>query len=135
VANSKQNIAGIQTRNCVVRLCSFISVSHSCSWPFSSNYLVTSLLPRNPIVKQIAGMLVTELIALPIEGEGYSGIHPAFCFLIACACTEEEESYQKLRNILATIGSVNKSVWHTSKSTSKGISNHPTERPRPSQHC
>jgi hypothetical protein len=53
------------------------------------------------------------LVSLPIEGEGYSGIHPAFCFVIACMCIESSEDFATLNNIMTEIGSGNKSVRTT----------------------
>jgi hypothetical protein len=66
--------------------------------------------PSNPNVKPICDKLTHELCELPASGEGYSGLHPAWCFLIACACTEEPDEYAKMYTILQYIGNVNKSV-------------------------
>ncbi|KIV98320.1 hypothetical protein, variant 2 [Verruconis gallopava] len=81
------------------------------------------LFPTNPIIKQDTKLLVGHLESLPIEGEGYSGIHPAFCFIIACICIEEVEDFAKLHGIFERIGLANKSnvlglcklltwIWH-----------------------
>jgi hypothetical protein len=54
--------------------------------------------------------LIDVLVSLSIEGEGYSSIHPAFCFIIACMCIKRPEDFATLNNIMSEIGSGNKSV-------------------------
>ncbi|KAF2652442.1 hypothetical protein K491DRAFT_48930 [Lophiostoma macrostomum CBS 122681] len=67
-------------------------------------------LPCEPVVKEISSRLVRKLCHLPSSGKYYSGLHPAWCFLTACACTEELEEYSSMLAILNNIGSENKSV-------------------------
>ncbi|KIV98880.1 hypothetical protein, variant 3 [Verruconis gallopava] len=84
--------------------------------------------PTDPIIKEDTKLLVGLLESLPIEGDGYSGIHPAFCFIIACICTEEVEDFAKLYGIFERIGLSNKSnvlglctlltwIWHWKSSS------------------
>jgi hypothetical protein len=47
---------------------------------------------------------------LPSSGDEYSGLHPAWCFPIACACTEDPKEFAKMNRILENIGNANKSV-------------------------
>ena len=61
-------------------------------------------------MKDICDNLTRELCDLPARGEGYSGIHPAWCFLIACACTDASDGFTKMYGILESIGNANKSV-------------------------
>ncbi len=66
--------------------------------------------PRHAGVREICNRLTHELYELPASGEEYSGLHPGWCFPIACACTEDPEEYAKMDRILENIGNVNKSV-------------------------
>jgi len=63
----------------------------------------------HPLVSQICNSFTRKLCELPASGDGYSGLHPAWCFAIACACTEDSVEYERMLRILEYIGSINKS--------------------------
>ena len=74
--------------------------------PFNGNRFI----PSHPYVRQLCYMFTRALCDLPTSGDEYSGLHPAWCFLIACACTNDSAEYERMYDILEYIGGVNKSV-------------------------
>ncbi|KAL9628809.1 MAG: hypothetical protein Q9164_007138 [Protoblastenia rupestris] len=78
----------------------------------AETYKLTTRLftPGHPDVRAICNRLTRELYELPVSGAEYSGLHPAWCFLIACACTEDPDEYAKMDQLLEYIGNANKSV-------------------------
>ncbi|KAF2023147.1 hypothetical protein EK21DRAFT_119050 [Setomelanomma holmii] len=66
-------------------------------------------IPNDPFVQSVASRLTHTLCSLPSEGRLYSGLHPAWCFLIACACTTDSSQYKSMTAILHGIGRSNKS--------------------------
>ncbi|KEF50866.1 uncharacterized protein A1O9_13078 [Exophiala aquamarina CBS 119918] len=89
--------------------------------------------PGHPTVQTWCRRLVRQLLKLPIEGEEYSGIHPAWCFAVAGACVVEEDAYATLVGMLERIAAANKSNvdevsvlvkwvrgWHRENATTHG---------------
>jgi len=65
--------------------------------------------PDHPVVQNICTTLVSELCKLPASGDEYTGVHPAWCFVIAIAHTIVEEEYARMDMILQFIANRNKS--------------------------
>lgn len=66
--------------------------------------------PHDKSMKTTYSKLVVELSELPSSGPNYTGLHPAWCFVIACICTAEESDYAQLLCIFKVIGMRSKSV-------------------------
>ena len=60
--------------------------------------------PTYPDVRAICNKLTRELYERPVSGVEYSGLHPAWCVPIACACTQDPDEYVKMDRILEYIG-------------------------------
>jgi len=65
--------------------------------------------PSHPRVRSICYRATRGLCELPADGDGYSGLHPAWCFLIACISTDDVVEYENMCEILKYVGGVNKS--------------------------
>ena len=66
--------------------------------------------PTHSLVQQTCTTLIRKLCELPASGEEYTGLHPAWCFVIAAACTSDPTEYQNMDEILQYIANCNKSV-------------------------
>jgi hypothetical protein len=68
---------------------------------------------RHDIIRRDVRRLMDVLILLLIKGEGYLGIHLAFCFIITYIYIKRLEDFTTLNNIMIEIGSGNKLVRFT----------------------
>ena len=91
---------------CLARLYGYGSLF----FPETAHLIVRRYTPVHPAVKQTCNSLLRLLCDLPTERPWYSSIHPAWCFVIACICVQEEEDYDIPVNYLDHIAGDNKSV-------------------------
>jgi hypothetical protein len=104
----------VQTSNSALRLSSAVRVMLLLNLPNSTSH-DNRFTPSHSYVRQICYRFTRTLCELPASGDEYSGLHPAWCFLIACACTDDSVEYEKMYEILEYIGGVNKSVRFSSQ--------------------
>ncbi|KAF2211867.1 hypothetical protein CERZMDRAFT_97794 [Cercospora zeae-maydis SCOH1-5] len=65
--------------------------------------------PQHEQVTRKCELLQHQLHQLPIEGQWYSSIHPAWSFVIACVCVKEVQLFEDLFAIMARIAGENTS--------------------------
>jgi hypothetical protein len=72
---------------------------------YSNKYTLSYLYIRLICYKVTRG-----LCELSADGDEYSGLYSAWCFLIACISTDNLIEYEKICEILKYVSRVNKSV-------------------------
>ena len=110
-AHRAQNGVHVQTCDLSLWPRPALRVSSSANtWllPYSDRFT-----PTHSYVRETCTSLIKKLCELPASGEEYTGLHPAWCFVIAAACTSDETEYQNMDEIVLYIAKCNKSVRHT----------------------
>jgi hypothetical protein len=108
-AHRTGNSGDVQTNNPTLRLTSVVRVMLLSNLPDSTSH-GNRYTPSHPRVRSICYRATRGLCELPADGDGYSGLHPAWCFLIACISTDDLVEYENMCEILKYVGGVNKSV-------------------------
>jgi hypothetical protein len=105
-AHRTDNGGDVQTNNSALCLTSAVRVFLLLNLPDSTSH-GNRYTPSHPYVRSICYRATRGLCELPADGDEYSGLHPAWCFLIACISTDDLTEYENMCKILKYVSGVN----------------------------